>query len=474
MYSIGIVSANALNIEVSSYVFGNDKKFIEVYFRVDARTIKWVKSADNIGYSASVQFVLIAKEKGEIKAFDKFDLTSTTLDTLSDLITVKRMAVTPGAYQLGVTATDVYNEDNKLELEQIILVNKLEDKVLLSDILLLGDIHKDDSDNSMVKSGYYMEPLSYSFVDSTVKQLNIFIEATLAPAISANKTFLQFSINEGFKDIPLKTTLFTKAKKLTDEPFQPTIFSLPSNNLKSGNYHLQVNVIDEKRNILATKATNFVVSNPAVDIAFLENYNESVDNSFVQSLKAEDMDYIFKAHVPITEQHQVSTLSEVLKGSRIKSQRQFLYQYWKQRAPSNPQEAYAKYMEVAEAVNKKFYCNVGYGFQSDRGHIFLKHGAPTNVITIDNELDAPPYEIWYYNQTLTTRQTNVRFLFYNPSLSTNDFHLLHSNCIGERNNPAWETVLYKSVPLERKGPTVDATQVGENWNRNARRYFNDY
>jgi hypothetical protein len=41
-------------------------------------------------------------------------------------------------------------------------------------------------------------------------------------------------------------------------------------------------------------------------------------------------------------------------------------------------------------------------------------------------------------------------------------------------NPAWETELYKSVPNERLGNTVDAKQVGENWNRNARRYFNEY
>jgi len=99
---------------------------------------------------------------------------------------------------------------------------------------------------------------------------------------------------------------------------------------------------------------------------------------------------------------------------------------------------------------------------------------PTNVVSIDTEPDAVPYEIWYYNNMPQTQQTNVRFLFYNPSLSHNDFKLLHSTCIGERVNSAWETVLYKSVPLERLGNSTDATQVKDNWNRNARRYFNEY
>jgi hypothetical protein len=85
-----------------------------------------------------------------------------------------------------------------------------------------------------------------------------------------------------------------------------------------------------------------------------------------------------------------------------------------------------------------------------------------------------PPEIWYYHSIPLTRQTNVRFLFYNPSLVHNDFRLLHSTCLGERMNPAWETELYKSVPNERIGNTIDATQVQENFNRNARRYFNEY
>jgi GWxTD domain-containing protein len=279
---------------------------------------------------------------------------------------------------------------------------------------------------------------------------------------------------EGFISNINTKPLFSKYKKIGKNYTEPTLLYFPVNSLRSGDYHILVNIINKEKKSMASRKINFVKSNPIADIAFMENFNEFLENSFVQQIKADELDYVLKAHLPITDQHQVATLTELIKSDKTKSQRQFLFQYWKSKAGTNPGEAYKSYMEVAKAVDKMFYSNVGFGFQSDRGYIFLKYGKPTNVVTIDTETDAVPYEIWYYNYIAQSRQTNVRFLFYNPSLVHNDFKLLHSTCIGEKVNPAWEVELYKSVPAERLGNAIDATKVGENWNRNARRYFNDF
>jgi hypothetical protein len=67
----------------------------------------------------------------------------------------------------------------------------------------------------------------------------------------------------------------------------------------------------------------------------------------------------------------------------------------------------------------------------------------------------------------------VRFLFYNPSLVTNDFQLLHSTCRGERFNPRWEVDLYSDDNLGQNNNYLDARTTEDNFNRNARRYFSD-
>ena len=133
-------------------------------------------------------------------------------------------------------------------------------------------------------------------------------------------------------------------------------------------------------------------------------------------------------------------------------------------------------MVVAKAVDNQFHSGLGHGFESDRGFIFLRYGKPTSMITITDEPEAPPYEIWYYDQFPFTTQTDVKFLFYNPSYAAGQYSLLHSNARGELNNPNWLIALYKNIDdRDRVGSDIlNQTEVTEGFNRNAARYFNDF
>ncbi len=463
----------SLNIEVGTYSFFGANPYTEIYFRVAGHSIDWTQK-DGIKTASVDMLLFVYHADGTISAYDKFTLTNNVKDSIVDFIGVKRFRLKEGTYTIKLEAADTKKKENKLEMEQKLQIGGPGKQVILSDILLLSRLTKDTSANSMVKNGFYMEPLPYQFSSASQKQLDFYIEYYPYADSTFKEYFLQYNIMEGFaSDINTKV-LMSKYKKLDTAPVEALLLSFPASGMRSGNYHISVNVINKEKQVLFNRKIDLVKSNPEADIAYLESYNETLTNSFVQQITAEEMDYVLKAHLPITEQHQMYTLGELIRGNRIKSQRQFIFQYWKSKAPSNPEEAYKKYMEVARAVDKKFYSNVGYGFQTDRGHIFLKYGKPNNVIAVDTELDAPPYEIWYYAYMPLSRQTNVRFLFYNPSLAHNDYKLLHSTCLGERVYPAWETELYKSVPGSRIGNSVDATQVTENFNRNARRYFNEY
>ena len=463
------ISVQALQLDIKSYNFFGDQPYTEIYLRITGQSITW---KDN---KASVQLLLLVKDKSDkIVAYDKIILTLDKKDSIVDLLEVKRFKLLPDSYTIRVEALDLNKDGNKIEIEQKLHVPIPPSTYGLSDLVPLAVIKNDTLGGNFSKSGMYMEPLPFHFADQFKKQLDFYLECYNSLTNEPNETFIQYSIKEGFINMNALKPLFSKFKKLQNLATEPTVISLPIHAIKSGEYHVEVNIMNKSKTILATSKSDFVKDNPEIDIAFLESYNDSPEHAFVQAIKPEDMDYVLKAHLPITPQHQVGVLGELIKSNKIKSQRQFVFQLWKKRSPASPEKAYQLYMEVAEAVNKKFYTNVGYGFQSDRGHIFLKYGKPSNVLTVDTEVDAPPYEIWYYHQMLSTSQTNVRFLFYNRSLAHNDFQLLHSTCLGERANLSWETELYRSVPMERQGNTVDATTVGENWNRNARRFFNEY
>jgi GWxTD domain-containing protein len=461
--------ATALSVDVTTYTFKAEKSYIEVYIRVDGSSIQWTQK-DGKFHASATAIITLKDTTGLIIAFDKLGIKSPALDSIGDFMAMKRFYTTGDQVRLEVDVADDGDQDNHRKVEQVITIHN-STTPFLSSIVPLGTFKADDSGVGMSKNGYYMEPLPYHYVGNGRTSLEFYLEVNKeieAPKSLYVKYYLTSIINKG------DATPNAKVKKLNKGMTEPLILSLPLVSVVSGDYDLVVELMDSTKKILHRRNSYITVSNVAADIALLENYNNAVENSFVNSLDQKDLEYILRAHVPIVGQTESSLLEYLINNDVQKSRRHFIYQYWKKKSPINPEAGYKSYMDVAVAVDKKFNSNVGYGFQSDRGHIFLKHGKPTNVITVDTEVDAPPYEIWYYNKTATTNQTNVRFLFFNPSLAHNDFQLLHSTCLGERYNPSWERQLYKSVPAEIIGNSVDATQVKDNFNRNARRYFNDF
>ncbi len=131
-------------------------------------------------------------------------------------------------------------------------------------------------------------------------------------------------------------------------------------------------------------------------------------------------------------------------------------------------------MEVAKAVDYTFKSGLGYGFETDRGVIFMKYGKPNNRVEVDTEPAAPPYEIWVYEEFPWTSQNHVKFIFYNPSLAGGHFRLLHSTARNELSNQQWEVELYTDAPQDYDGNnSFESTTVSDNFLRQARRLWDD-
>jgi GWxTD domain-containing protein len=462
----------ALNIDVQSYVFKAEKSYLETYLRVDVSSIKYDNTDENA--AARIEFLILIRRGEDVLHADKFILMGMAGDSLSDLLDIRRYYLSEGQYTLHLLAADMADGSNKTELEQTITVTSGENKILLSDVILLSVAKEDTISSPMVRNGIYMEPLNYSFTPESMEFMYFYCEVYNNEPIGSEEFYLQYSVSSTTSESLEKKTIFTKYKKLKNLRTEPILLPVSLKEIASGEYEFNVAVVDKQRNVVSMSKSGFIRSNPSADLALAESINTDFKYSYVHQIPDTELDYILKAHVPVAEQSQMAILGDVIKKANPRSQRHYIYQYWQKTVKENHEAAFRQYMEVAKVVDKQFYSNVGYGFQSDRGYIFLKYGRPNNVLTIDNEPDAPPYEIWYFNYIPSTQQTNVRFLFWNPSLVHNDFQLLHSNCYRERNNPQWEVDLYRSVPNERIGNSTDARQVGDNFNRQARRYFNDY
>ena len=148
--------------------------------------------------------------------------------------------------------------------------------------------------------------------------------------------------------------------------------------------------------------------------------------------------------------HQEDTrlLTKLLKWGTTYEKRNFLKSYWLEVYPEETGKMYTMYTILLEEVHDLFYDGFGYGFETDRGRIYIRYGKPNDIIRVEDDPMAFPYEIWTYEELPGNGQGNVKFLFYNEHLAGNAFRLLHSTAIGELSNPRWEIVLYSNAPDE--------------------------
>lgn len=435
--------------------------YIEIYLHIAGQTVEFAPLTDSTK-QAGVEVLILFKQGENIVKFDKYSLNSPISTRPTDFIDLKRYALKNGEYQLIVGVTDINRPENAKEYNTKIIIDFGEDKVQQSGIQLLASYKKEDSGSPFVKNGILLEPLPYNFYGKNASSLMFYNEVYNTNTLD-DDFLVSYSIEKLENDQPKKLMIGHKLKK--PSPITPILLQMDISQLESGNYNLRVEIRSKTKELLSKKVIFFQRSNPYLEADMPDLAAIDLKTEFVGKLTPKQLEYSLRAMTTQLPQADVEVVNTMLKEKNLDAQRLYLFSFWVQRNPTNPEFAYSKYIEVANAIDKQFKSGFRYGFETDRGYIYMKYGQPDDIERREEEPSAPPYEVWSYNDFPQTHQTNVKFIFYNPSLAPGDFVLLHSNAIGEISNPSWEQELYR-----------DANgNIGEDsFNKNANRVFRDY
>ena len=433
------------------------------------------KEIDSLSSQANVDVIVLFKRNGDILKFDKYRLNSPVNKLPINFVDMKRYLLENGDYELEVSIEDLNTEDNARSFSSTFSVNYSGNTAEQSDIQLLTAFRRSKTDGPFVKNGYFMEPLPFNFMDYNAARLIFYSEIYGAATYLDEKFTVRYFLEE-LRSSGKGSPILVGNQQYASKAINVILIQKDISNLPSGNYRLNVEIRNEADELVSFKHIDFQRSNPYLN---LENSEAALNDqaaAFINQLSKEELRFSLKAIAPVISQTEVVVLNMVIENEDdIEAQKRYLFSFWARENPTNPEQAYTDYMEVARAVDNKYRSGFGYGFEMDRGYIYLKYGQPDDMVYVDTEPSAPPYEIWIYYNFPKTKQTNVKFLFYNPSLAHNDFILLHSTARGEKNNPQWQIELYNRAPTEIQGSNYrDATQMQDNWNRNAARYFNDF
>ena len=463
-----------MDISVSYATFKGDKSdYVEVYLYAVGSTLTQMAIEDN--FQSNIEVTVLFKQGDEILQFDKYLLNSPIARDTTDFIDLKRYGLAPGKYKMEVTVVDQNDLENTGTFtSDEFKIDYSGKQVKMSDIQLLVSCKPSKVESPFVKNGFFLEPAPFNFYNKNLNTLFFYTEVYNTKDHVDESFTLTYTITADSRLAENKEIVVGHKMK---SPAEMSLMMMPIDisKLQSGNYILKVQAKNGDK-LLSNKAISFQRLNPYIEPTFISKESFDITKTFVNDLSMDELTYSLRALMPKMYGTDTKILNNILtNGDKVKMQNQ-LFTYWANKDPNKPKAAYERYMDVAKAVDKQFHSGLGHGFESDRGFVFLRYGKPTSLISITDEVDAPPYEIWFYDQFPFTSQNDVKFLFYNPSYAAGQYSLLHSNARGEVDNPGWLVELYKNIDERDKVGTdyLNRTEVTEGLNRNAARYFNDF
>ncbi len=410
---------------------------------------------------------------------DRVTMWSPPGDTLNNFMEALRYSVPAGDYTLRIELTDPQlsvGEQLPLKLATPLSVPPPGAGPHLSDVQLVASrtpASEESAESSLVKGGYILEPLAGNLVRRQMTSVSAYVEI-YDPAPDPEAVVLLEHNLAKIADDGKATDVFRKAKRLPEAaPVTPFFATFNTTTLPSGRYLLTVTLRDKALQSLDQRHATFYVANPSADVTVASASLD--DNAWAREIPEDSLNYVLLSLIPVSGVEETPLVEAAYNSVDEGYKRRTILNHFVAMSPTAPARTYREYVDVVRQVDVAFRSGFGRGFQTDRGHIWLKYGQPDDRIEVNNDPSAPPYEIWVYNYVERTQQTPGKFLFYNPTLDNANYILLHSDVRGEIREPRWRRELYSKTLGEfgDDNDGVQGTSVGSNVGRYADQYFTD-
>ena len=459
--SINISEAKNLKAYLSYYTFNtpDNSPYLETHISVIGNSVKYTKLKNN-SYQGSIGITILIKQEDKIIKADKLNLLSPELlDTLqaSNFLDQKRFNLPNGKYTLQLIIQDNNNLSNKDIVTQDFEMNFPVTSINISDIVFLESYKKASTNNQFSRNGMEMIPLVNNFIPTNLSKLTFYAEIYNTQKVAPNESFLMSYYIQNAEGLN-KLGTFVQQKKIVSQDIIILLNEFDITLLPSGNFYLVIEIRNRNNEVIASKSNYFQRSNKSLggDISSIAGID--YDNSFVAKYTKEQLIENVKCLYPISNQNEKDYTTTLLANNDDVQMRKYLIYFWEKRYPGESAIKWAEYEQQVKIVNEKFSSPYTKGYESDRGIIFLKYGAPNNIRSNDFDNRAYPYEIWQYYKVKTF--SNRKFVFFSPDNIRNEMVLLHSNLVGERNDPQWK---YKILARTMKNveDTGDADYYGQ-------------
>jgi len=470
------LSAIDASVKYATFKGIAQENYVEIYVHINGKSVIFgrVDDPQNELYQAAVDLEINFLRNEKIIRTENYTIQSPQIKTARPsgiaLIDMFRLPLANGEYTLEIEMADRHQTDNKTQLKapvNMIYAGGIE----VSDLQLLADFEATTDENQYVKHGYMLRPYTFDVYPSFVDKVMFYTEIYGTDIELKDRFLVRYYLqNEGAEGEPITGTMGFKKQEAA--PVNVVLAQIDISTLPEGDYELVVEVRNAQNELLRSKAMKLHRSYPFADSEIQDFEKIDIAGSFVEMLDDERVNTAVRSLSPLLVKDETYELNQMLRKKDDLKKRQFLYYFWLRENEITPKEPYDEYMVTVDEVNRLFTNAMGKGYGTDRGRIYLKYGTPDEVISQQSKPSAPPYEVWFYIRTLNN-QSNVKFVFYNPTLANGDFELLHSTARGEIFNPQWKKRLYSTLPTYGR-EALDGTGTPSHFGGQAGRIFDEW
>ena len=426
--------------------------FIETYISIFSGSVKYVPN--DLGVDrCKIEILQMLKKDDKIIDFQKVVLENkgvTSKDLYNDPLHVHRFFVENGNYEYEVEILDLLSDSaEKTTYHEEITVD-FNDLITISDIELIDSFWKSDKASKTSKSGFEMIPLVSDYFSPEFDKIAYYFEVynTDKELGENGKYVLQHFIESYERGIIAGS--FNKISKENSNPVNATLNIFEIGTLPTGNYNLVVQIKNKDNQVIAEKKLRFQRLNLLNDLNTENLKDVNLAGQFTDRLSLDSLDEFIYCLRPISTSIEKKIVDDQLVDMTDTLKLQYIYSFWYNRNTVAPEKDWNAYKFQVQQVQLKFGTRIKQGYETDRGRIFLKYGAPNTVHDQRSEANSYPYQIWHYYKI--GKFNDKRFVFYDRDLVTNDYQLLHSDLIGEIQNYHWKIDLKRR---STKGGNVD-------------------
>ncbi len=433
--SKGFISDNA------AFRFNEDKLIWEFYYSFPDNLLSYRKEDGK--YHGELQIALQIESSLKVEHSESW-VVSNIVDSIvdsykMDLVGLKSYVLSPGQYNVLLTAQDMANNSIKFSKEFDLIIRPISKSGIdISGIEFARLIEKKNEQSNkwnemFYKNTLYVIPNPSAEIEGDDPALSIYFEIYNAKSFSPDGIEVKYTISDGARR---KVFEFKKQRNSINDGLVERA-SLPLESLPSGVYYAGITVIYNNNEIKdsVSKSKKFYLYNYGVPARLRTPYTESelfqMSEFATMSPKRVEIEFLqFKYLLtnPEIEEFELLTTN--------KGRQRALFKYWAARDIDSlnfVNEARQKFIATVKYANTYFrYGQQREGWRTDRGRTLLKYGFPTTTDRYQSKLDKNATEVWFYNSVY-----GGSYFFFVDKTGIGDYQLVHSTAPIGVYNPNW-------------------------------------